>query len=297
MIATSLAIPTAWIRFAHALSAHAICVYTAHTHSFLDVTRDVPAHFLCRQQILNLPDGFDENGEEEFDVSVAQSNLCRQLYHLNSTLKLFWRCWRVEYLSELRNAHHYHGGKADAILPSVAEVVIVKDEDRLRTLWELARITSLITAINKEQSFMFQGTARFNVLYSTSTHCHKLNLFILLWIIPCLVVGKGLKIKRNSVHKNLGELLGWLPVPCLRTTNVTDPLEMLSALKWLWLDIVCFHLHHVLSLLIILSFIIISFMYCKPVCWPSLFNGEDVGHSCTNLIIHNYWSCVLVTLL
>ena len=91
------------------------CVYTAHTHSFLDVTRDVPAHFLCRQPILNLLDGFDENGEEEFDVSVAQSDLCRQLYHLNSTLKLFWRCWRVEYLSELRNAHHYHGGKVDAI--------------------------------------------------------------------------------------------------------------------------------------------------------------------------------------
>ena len=164
------------------------CVYTAHTHSFLDVTRDVPAHFLCRQQILNLPDGFDENGEEEFDVSVAQSDLCRQLY---SMLKLFWRCWRVEYLSELRNAHHYHGGKANAILLSVAEVVIVKDEDRLRSLWELARITSLITAINKK-SFLFQSIARFNVLYSTSTHCHKLNPFILLWIIPCLVVGKGL---------------------------------------------------------------------------------------------------------
>ena len=103
-----------------------------------------PSHFLYGRRIQNLPDGLsEEHGDEEF--TVTQSCLSKRLKHLNATLNQFWKCWRGEYLLELRDAHRHHGGKSDAAPPSVGDVVLVEDEDKPRGLWKLARVSSLIT--------------------------------------------------------------------------------------------------------------------------------------------------------
>lgn len=103
-----------------------------------------PSHFLYGRRIQNLPDGLsEEHGEEEF--AVAQPCLSKRLRHLNATLNQFWKRWRGEYLLELRDAHRRHGGRLDAIPPSVGDIVLVEDEGKPRGLWQLARVSSLIT--------------------------------------------------------------------------------------------------------------------------------------------------------
>ena len=65
---------------------------------------------------------------EEF--TLMQTDLSRRLRYLNSILNQFWEWWRGEYLLELREAHHSHGGRPDAVLPSVGDVVLVEEDEK-----------------------------------------------------------------------------------------------------------------------------------------------------------------------
>ena len=70
-----------------------------------------PSHLLVRRRILSLPDYLGhicEPSNEDFEVSASQ--LTKRMKHLASVLNHFWRRWRSEYLSELRESHH-HGAK------------------------------------------------------------------------------------------------------------------------------------------------------------------------------------------
>ena len=102
-----------------------------------------PSHFLCGRRVLSLLDGLSEDMDEEF--ALTQIDLSRRLRHLNAMLNRLWRRWRAEYLLELRESHRRHGGRPDAVPPSVGDIVLVEDEDRPRGLWKLARVGSLIT--------------------------------------------------------------------------------------------------------------------------------------------------------
>lgn len=69
--------------------------------------------------------------DEEF--TLTQPDLSRRLRYLNAMLNQFWR---GEYLLELREAHHRHGGKTDAVPPSVGDIVLVEEEAKPRGLWK-----------------------------------------------------------------------------------------------------------------------------------------------------------------
>ena len=65
--------------------------------------------------------------------------------HLNKTLDHFWRCWKTEYLLELRESHRY-GPNTDLRGTSLSEgdVVLIHSDSKLRGFWKLVRIQKLI---------------------------------------------------------------------------------------------------------------------------------------------------------
>ena len=80
--------------------------------------------------------------DEDFEVNASQ--LTRRMKHLAGVLTHFWKRWRSEYLSELREAHSY-SAKKTLCRPhvSVGDVVVVHDDTLPRGLWKLGRIQKL----------------------------------------------------------------------------------------------------------------------------------------------------------
>jgi hypothetical protein len=69
-----------------------------------------PAHLLSGRRILSLPDGHQENPEDEdLQVDLSTNDLNKRVRYLNDIIEHFWRRWRNEYLVELRNARRQYG--------------------------------------------------------------------------------------------------------------------------------------------------------------------------------------------
>ena len=71
-----------------------------------------PSHLVVGRRLLNLPDYLGhvcDPGDEDFEVNASQ--LMKRVKHLASVLNHFWRRWRLEHLSELRESHCYSAKK------------------------------------------------------------------------------------------------------------------------------------------------------------------------------------------
>ena len=114
--------------------------------SAMDVEEPLtPSHLLVGRRILSLPDYLGhrcEPSDEDFEVSASQ--LTKRMKHLASVLNHFWRRWRSEYLSELRESHRHGAKKARNTHIAAGEVVIVHDDSLPRGLWKLGRIQEVI---------------------------------------------------------------------------------------------------------------------------------------------------------
>ena len=60
-----------------------------------------------------------------------------------TVLSHYWKRWKREYLTELREHHRPRQTKGPAI--SVGDVVCVQDEKKARLNWDLARVARLLT--------------------------------------------------------------------------------------------------------------------------------------------------------
>ena len=105
-----------------------------------------PSHLLIGRRVMNLPDnlGYDiESGDDEFVVDASQ--LDKRVKHLGNTLNQFWKKWRTEYLTELRESHR-RTVQGSSSQPSIAtgDVVVIHDESLPRGLWRLGRIQETI---------------------------------------------------------------------------------------------------------------------------------------------------------
>lgn len=101
-----------------------------------------PSHLILGRRILSLPDNASyvcDLDYEEFTLDSKQAN--SRVKHLNNILNHFWRRWRTEYLSTLREVHAHIMKKqnADGSSPiSEGDVVIVKDDHLPHGQWKLA---------------------------------------------------------------------------------------------------------------------------------------------------------------
>ena len=110
-----------------------------------------PSHLLIGRRVLNLPDALSHSsldpGDEEFTLNASQLEKRRKL--LNDSVNLFWKRWRTEYLTELRDSHRklYHG-RAGSPSIAIGDVVIVHDESLPRGFWKLGVIEEVISGMD-----------------------------------------------------------------------------------------------------------------------------------------------------
>jgi len=106
-----------------------------------------PSHLVVGRRLLNLPDHWDcEHDVDDKDFELHTNQLTRRMKHLANVLNHFWRRWRSEYLSELRESHHY-AAKKSSHAPDVkkGDIVIVHDDSLPCGFWKLARIQEVFT--------------------------------------------------------------------------------------------------------------------------------------------------------
>ena len=111
-------------------------------------TEDIEEHphtLLCGRRLLSSPEHLTychPLNDEDFKISPAQA--ARRAKHLNNMLNHFWRCWRQEYLLELRECHQYSRGKDSTPTVEVGDIVLLYDDALPRNFWKLARVLNLI---------------------------------------------------------------------------------------------------------------------------------------------------------
>ena len=66
-----------------------------------------------------------------------------QARNMQTLVEHFWRRWRNEYLTELREFNKFKKNKMN-ICPNVGDIVIIYDEKMKRSNWRLGRIDKLI---------------------------------------------------------------------------------------------------------------------------------------------------------
>ena len=106
-----------------------------------------PSHLLVGRRLLNLPDYLGhvcDPGSEDFEVNASQ--LTRRVKHLAGVLNHFWKRWRLEYLTELRENHRYSTKKTPCRLSvSKGDIVVVHDDTLPRGFWKLGQIQEVLT--------------------------------------------------------------------------------------------------------------------------------------------------------
>ena len=101
-----------------------------------------PSHLLLGHRLLST------SAPTSSSESLETEEVSRHANYLKILLRHFWKRWRLECLSELREHHPYLSEKSTAVPPSVQneDVVIIKEDNVARNLWILARVEELIVS-------------------------------------------------------------------------------------------------------------------------------------------------------
>jgi len=85
---------------------------------------------------------------EDGEYTLDNNHVTRRIKHLNNVLNHFWKRWRTEYLSDLREVHAHSARRSpnnkDPHI-SVGDIVVIKDEQLPRGQWKLGVVQSLLT--------------------------------------------------------------------------------------------------------------------------------------------------------
>ena len=105
-----------------------------------------PSHLMVGRRLLSLPDNlaYSEEEEEEYHPTVRKELLTRRMRYLNTTLQKFWKRWRLEYLTELRQVHQYYPAPTGTDYISTGDIVIVHHDSKARGFWNLGRVEKTI---------------------------------------------------------------------------------------------------------------------------------------------------------
>jgi len=98
-----------------------------------------PSHLLYGRRLIALPNPIDSADDVP---QLTKSTARRQLNTVHEFLNTFWRRWRCEYLTALREHHAASGSTQQTI--KIGDVVQIHD-DTPRSRWKLAVIEELIT--------------------------------------------------------------------------------------------------------------------------------------------------------
>ena len=94
-----------------------------------------------------------ENGstilEEDLDKIAEDTNLSKRLTHINKCKNDLRYRWMDEYLHALQERYTFREGGINA-LPSIGEIVLLKDDIKDKAKWRIARITKELRGVDKQ---------------------------------------------------------------------------------------------------------------------------------------------------
>ena len=101
-----------------------------------------PSHLLYGRRITSLPFGISVSDDDLIDPNYGNATDIRRRVKLQAIiLKQFWKRWRHEYLTSLREFHPCSEDDKESI--KKGDVVLVQD-DGPRSTWKLAVVKDLI---------------------------------------------------------------------------------------------------------------------------------------------------------
>ena len=101
-----------------------------------------PSHLLTGRRLIDFPDHLCREPEE---FESTPDVLSKRARYLQEKITHFWKRWRQEYLTELRESHRYHHGKTIKPNPvTVGEVVLIHKDGTPRSFWKLGRVKELL---------------------------------------------------------------------------------------------------------------------------------------------------------
>ena len=104
-----------------------------------------PAHLLTGHRLTSLPDLLTSNEDTDYTTPTSPADITRRVKHLNIILSHFWKRWRREYLSELRDAHRSSSkGHTGDRSPNVGDIVVFHDDNHPRLMWKLGKVEGLL---------------------------------------------------------------------------------------------------------------------------------------------------------
>ena len=106
----------------------------------------MPSYLLVGRCLLSLPENLcHQQPLDDEDFEITPTHLNKRVKHLNNVMNHFWKRWRHEYLTDLRENHHYSRGSLKATPITVGDVVLVHEEGLPRGFWKLAKVEEVIT--------------------------------------------------------------------------------------------------------------------------------------------------------
>ena len=92
-------------------------------------------------------------GEETFnlkeDIDMLEGGLRKKAKYVKKCKDNVWNRWKAEYLKSLRERHNMRYRKENRPALAIGDVVIIKGEERNRTLWRLGIVTELFKGKDK----------------------------------------------------------------------------------------------------------------------------------------------------
>ena len=74
-----------------------------------------------------------------------QTDMPKRVKHVENTIEHFWKRWRAEYVTSLREYQKLHKPNTQAV-PSKNDLVLVFDDKQPRQKWLLGKVTELISS-------------------------------------------------------------------------------------------------------------------------------------------------------
>ena len=104
-----------------------------------------PSHLVAGKRVVNLPDDLSYQADlDDEDFTVSQEQVRKRVKYSNLVLNHFWKRWRQEYLTELRESHRNYSQRCTGTpVISVGDVVVVQDDALPRGFWKLGLVEEL----------------------------------------------------------------------------------------------------------------------------------------------------------
>ena len=105
-------------------------------NNYEDDIEDVltPNHLIFGRRLETVTSGHvNDSGDEYYD---------RRVRHLEEMLTYFWKIWRTEYITSLRESHKSSKSKLEIV--KEGDIVLIYDDKQPRHLWKLGRVQEVI---------------------------------------------------------------------------------------------------------------------------------------------------------